>query len=147
MEEIIKNFLDAKGVEIVWATVKAELVKKIDKSTIQENYLTADEIESAILTALTSYMTSDQVNSAIASAISGIAQFKFETVDAVPTTGNSNTIYLVPKAGSADDVYTEYAFINGKAEPIGTTTIDLSQYWSKSELVPMTAAEIEAILV
>lgn len=147
MEDIIKTYLDDAGVRTLWATIKAELVKKIDKDTIQEDYMTAEEIESAILTALTDYMTSDQVNSAIAAAISGITQFKFEVVESVPTSGNTSTIYLVPKEGSDGDSYTEYAFINGVAEAIGTTSIDLSQYWSKTNLRAMTTSEIEAILV
>lgn len=147
MDDLTKTYLDDAGVRTLWAAIKAELVKKMDKDTIQEDYLTADEIESAILTALTDYTTSEQVTFAITTALAGITQFKFEVVDAIPTSGSSNIIYLVPTEGSSNNSFDEYAWINGAPELIGSTNIDMSQYWSKADLRAMTSSELTEILV
>lgn len=49
-----------------------------------------------------------------------------EVVDALPTQGENNTIYLIKKA-SKDGFY-EYIYTNGKWEEIGDLDIDLDQY-------------------
>lgn len=50
----------------------------------------------------------------------------------LPTTGIEKTIYLVPKSGT--EYYTQYMWINGRYENIGSTQIDLTQYALKSEI-------------
>ena len=46
---------------------------------------------------------------------------------------DTHTIYLVPKTGTAPDVYDEYLYINNSWELIGNTAVDLSNYYTKSE--------------
>lgn len=63
--------------------------------------------------------------------------FKVETVfvNTLPNTGDKNKIYLVPN-GTADDknLKDEYLWIDDKWERIGNTKIDLSGYYTKSEI-------------
>ena len=63
------------------------------------------------------------------------AGFHVEVVQTLPATGEVNTIYFVPKAGGANpDVYDEYMYINNAWEKIGSTEVDLSNYYNKTEV-------------
>ena len=63
------------------------------------------------------------------------AGFNVEVVQTLPETGEANTIYFVPKEGSANpDVYNEYMYINSAWEKIGSTEVDLSNYYNKTEV-------------
>ena len=53
-------------------------------------------------------------------------------VSQLPDTGDERTIYFVNKSGSLNDIYDEYMYIEGKWESIGSTAIDLSQYYDKA---------------
>lgn len=52
----------------------------------------------------------------------------------LPETGENYTIYLKKREDSENDSYDEYLFINNKWELIGNTEIDLSNYYTKSEI-------------
>lgn len=60
--------------------------------------------------------------------IGQIKTISIQVVDTLPTTGESNVIYLVPKEGSKDDIYNEYIWVNNAWELIGSTQIDLTGY-------------------
>ena len=56
-------------------------------------------------------------------------------VDELPQTGEPFTLYLVPSDPThASNVKDEYIYINSGWEKIGTTDIDLSNYYNKSEV-------------
>lgn len=81
--------------------------------------------------------TSNMVHEYVGNAISGVVQFNIEVVDKLPETSNAkeHTIYLVPSEEEEDqNVKTEYMYINGAWEMIGTTKVDLSGYLQKSAL-------------
>lgn len=140
-------FLNQDGVRTIWAAIKVELTKKVNASDL-EKYMTDDEIEAAILAALTNYMTSEQVTQAIASAIASVKTIKIEIVDTLPETGDSNSIYFVPAANGADpNLYNEYIYVNERWEQIGSTAIDMSQYWSRTDLTAITQEQLREILV
>ena len=42
-------------------------------------------------------------------------------------------------------MFDEYMWVNEKFELIGSTQIDLSDYWSKTDLVAITDEELDAI--
>lgn len=53
-----------------------------------------------------------------------------------PETGKENKIYVVPNpAGQGDDIYDEYAWVNGKWEKLGSfkASVDLSAYQTKQD--------------
>lgn len=66
---------------------------------------------------------------------------KVEVVTELPETGEGNTVYLVPKqSGSTGDLFDEYLYINNAWEHIGSADIDLSDYYTKSEVDDAIAA-------
>ena len=76
-------------------------------------------------------------------ALADITSFSFDVVHELPATGESNIIYLLDKGS---DIYIMYAYINGAWVELGTTEIDLSNYWSKDELVALNNTEIQNII-
>ena len=97
------------------------------------------------------YQNETEVQALIDASLEGITGIDFQVVTELPTTGQHGVIYLVHKSGTASDIYDEYIWVTpsgGTAdyEQIGTTEVDLTDYWGKTELVAMTTAEIDNIL-
>ena len=96
------------------------------------------------------FQNESQVNNLIANAIADITSFEYQIVPSLPATGEKGVIYLVSNSGTAPNIYDEYIWIasgsSGSFEKIGTTAVDLSGYWSKTELVAITNAEIDAVV-
>lgn len=162
--ENVSTYLDKNRTEELWTAITTKLAGKADLSALDgyttpdavataitaalTNYATNASVQTAIATALANYMTTSEVNDAIAKAVTEAAHITFQVVDALPDTGQPNVIYLVPSVDvDANNVKTEYMWINNAWEIIGTTTADLSDYWSKDELRVMTSEELQAILV
>lgn len=93
----------------------------------------------------TQIATTAFVQAAIAAGIEGITGFEFVVVESLPPTGEIGKIYLVSSGGSGQNAYNEYIWVNSAWEQIGTTAMDLSGYWSKTELVAITTTEIDAM--
>ena len=81
-----------------------------------------------------------QVNNLIAS----VNKPAFEVVDTLPESGEQNVIYLVKKDTSSEqnDVYDEYIWITDEDgashwEHIGSTAVDLSNYYTKTEITAL----------
>lgn len=159
----VNNFANSARIAELWTAIKTALALKAD-ITLLENYTTADAVATAIATALTNYATNDSVTSAITSAlayymttseindaiteaIGKVSGISIEVVDTLPESGKDKTIYFVKNGTSGNNAMDEYMWINEKWELIGSTRIDLTNYWSKEELKPMTSEELEAILV
>ena len=90
-----------------------------------------------------SYMT----NSEVLNAISNANHMSKSVVATLPTTGESNVMYLVPKTGSSNNVHEEFLWIDDKCEKIGdtSTSVDLSSYLKISDMVAVTNTEIDTI--
>lgn len=78
--------------------------------------------------------------------ISAVVTIDIEVVQALPTTDiSTTTIYLLPKTtAGTDDVYDEYINTTGTSagwELIGSTQVDLSNYYTKSETNTLLAAK------
>lgn len=158
---------DDDRVSELWAAIKVRLAGKVDTETLKDypkvdavvaaitealkGYPTDTEMQSAIATALTDYMTASEVNDAIAAAVTSASGLHYELVEELPEVGESNVIYLLPNGNEsneeADDFYDEWYYFNDTWNRIGSTGVDLSNYWSKDELQIMTAEELEEILV
>lgn len=71
--------------------------------------------------------------------ISAIATIQIEVVQTLPSTGQSNIIYLVPTSGggSTGNSYDEYVWVSSSSsfEKIGSTDIDLSNYVQKTQTI------------
>ncbi len=162
-----ESFLNGVRVGELWTAIKTELAKKANISDL-DNYTTPDAVASAIVAALADYpdnttvqttienalaeyMTTSEIanliGSTVSAAIAGSGHIKFSLVDTLPDSGEDNIIYLVPNGETSGNVKDEYMWVNEKWEVLGSTSVDLANYWSKDELAIMTAEELKAILV
>lgn len=96
------------------------------------------------------YQNEDEVQALIDAALADITGVEFEVVQSLPQSGEKGTIYLVSNSGSGQNTYDEYIWVEptgGTAhfEKIGSTDVDLSGYWAKTELTAITTAEIDTI--
>ena len=92
------------------------------------------------------FQTAAEVTAAIGDALDDVTGISYESVASLPATGEAGVIYLVPKTGgSGTNVKDEYIWTGSAFEKIGDTDVDLSGYWSTSDLVAITTAEIDTI--
>lgn len=97
--------------------------------------------------ALDDYYTKTQVDTTVETLegkISAIPKFAVSVVDALPATGEVATIYLVKTSESeTGNLYTEYIYVGGKFEKLGTQTLDLSNYatqaWVNTQINGLSA--------
>ena len=74
--------------------------------------------------------TQAEVNALIGS----IVTISILVVQELPVTGENNIIYLVPvEDPNPNNIYEEYIYVNNSWEMIGTTAVDLSNYYTKAE--------------
>lgn len=119
-----------KQVTAAKTKLQANIDKKADKATTLAGYGIADAY------------TKDEANTAIATAVANAHHLKREIVSVLPevSEANEDTIYMVPDAGNTDtagsnkSVYTEYMLVNGAFERIGTSDVDLSNYFTKDQV-------------
>lgn len=131
-----------KAVDVSVPTTVSELTDATD-------YAKTVDLPTAVseLTNDSGYQTASDVASAVANALDDVTGISYESVASLPATGEAGVIYLVPKTGGAGaNVKDEYIWTGSAFEKIGDTEVDLSNYWGKDELVPMTIAEIDEIL-
>lgn len=69
----------------------------------------------------------------IFTAIGDINSFEIAIVNELPATGDDHTIYFVPESAGSTS-HNEYMYIDNHWELIGSTTIDLSDYVTETEL-------------
>ena len=119
-----------KQVTAAKTELQANIDKKANKATTLAGYGIADAY------------TKDEANTAIAAAVANAHHLKREIVSVLPevSEANEDTIYMVPDASSTDaagsnkSVYTEYMLVNGAFERIGTSDVDLSNYFTKDQV-------------
>ncbi|MCL2488671.1 MAG: hypothetical protein FWE80_08305 [Oscillospiraceae bacterium] len=113
-------------------------------------------IKNAIMTSITAAIASDidegsdnqhaagakAVFDLINETLAAMVKLEIEIVEELPETGDTHTIYLLPDPDGSPGEYEQWMYKNGAWIQIGNTAIDLSGYWSKEELVPMTAADV-----
>ena len=75
--------------------------------------------------------TQDEVNE----LISKIPKFAITVVDELPTSEISlTTVYLVKTSETADNMYTEYIYVNNVWEKLGEQKVDLTDYYTKNQI-------------
>lgn len=72
----------------------------------------------------------------LSAEISKIPRFGIKVVENLPTQNiSTTTVYLVPDTdGSSPDLYTEYIYVDGKWEQLGKAKVNLSEYYTSSEV-------------
>lgn len=140
------KILDNNGVLFLVQQLLAKINASGDSFSGDYNDLTGKPTKLSDFTNDSNFQTDTQVITAINSAISGITGFSAVIVEALPTTGEANKIYLVAKEGTANDGYSEYMWINSKWEFIGSTSVDLTEYLKTTDVVSLTNQEILDII-
>ena len=68
------------------------------------------------------------------SLLGNLTRLTLQVVQELPEVGTEHVIYLVPNDESGNNVFEEWIFIQSKWEMIGTTEVDLSNYYTKEEV-------------
>lgn len=134
--------VDGVDVEIVDKKVNIDLSPYAKTTEVEAVQAIADaampKAGGAFTGAITIQAPAEDMNPAtkkyVDDAISGITEFEFSVVDALPKTGEKGVIYLVAHAHGTGDIYDEYIWVTDKFEKIGNTDIDLSSYVTDDEL-------------
>ena len=128
VEEIVGKESTGEGV------ASTGLIARVEALEAQDGVL-AGEID-ALETSLTNVYTKTETDSAIATAIAAVDHLSREIVEALPENANANVIYMVRREdGTGQDVYNEYMYINGAWEIIGDTSVDLTDYARKEDIL------------
>lgn len=110
------------------------LIGSVEALEAQDGVL-AGKID-ALETGLSNVYTKQQTDNAIAAAIAAVDHLSREIVGTLPENANENVIYMVLREGGAgQDVYNEYMYINGAWEIIGDTSVDLTDYAKKEDIL------------
>ena len=104
-------------------------------TAIPEEYITEEELEAKDYA--TETFVIEQINNA--------EHFHREIVDALPLTGKDNVLYLVPKKGSDKDIYNEYIWTGADYEFMGTTAVDLTDYYQKNEVDELLGTKVNKV--
>lgn len=110
------------------------LIARVEALEAQDGVL-AGEIN-ALETGLSNVYTKQETDNAIATAIAAVDHLSREIVETLPENANANVIYMVRReGGTGQDVYNEYMYINGAWEIIGDTSVDLTSYAKKEDIL------------
>lgn len=110
--------------------------EEIEQTTNKKNTITQNSNDYpsglAVFNALSNYYTKGQVDA----LISFIPEFDIDVVETLPTQDiSTTTIYLVPSQDpQTANSYDEFIYVNNNWEQIGSTAIDLSNYYTKEEV-------------
>lgn len=152
-----KGYVDQNGGKIdvikVNGTTQTITNKEVDLSVPTKlSDLTNDSnfITNAVNNLVNYYTKTETYTKAeVNNLIGSISSLNILIVQTLPTEDiSTTTIYFVPRTtAETQNVYDEFIYVNNAWEEIGSTEIDLSNYWSKTELTAITTAEIDAIVV
>ena len=129
------------GLQFTGATVTDDSVN--DKTVVAiptklSDFINDTNFITSTVSNLTNYYLKSETytKAEVDSMVSAITALNILVVQTLPTQDiSTTTIYLVPKqTPETQDVYDEYIYINNAWEHIGTTQIDLSNYYTKAEV-------------
>ena len=108
------------------------------------------DVESGIASDLTNYYTKTQIDETVGdleNKISAIPKFNILVVQTLPTTDiSTTTVYLVPSDNpKTGNIFEEYIYVNNQWELLGSQKIDLSNYYTKTEVDNLVAHKINSL--
>ena len=130
--EAVKGIVGEKSAEE--GVASTGLIGSVEALKAQDGVL-AGEID-ALETSLSNVYTKKDTDNAIAAAIAAVDHLSREIVGTLPENANENVIYMVRReSGTGQDVYNEYMYINEAWEIIGDTSVDLTGYAKKEDIL------------
>lgn len=132
-----------------------DIINKETEDNINTINKSISSITSNLETIVVDNLTSDDTTKALSakqgkvlkSLIDAIKSFSIivlQEEEDLPGTGNPNTLYFKKKEGSDKDIYNEYIYIENTWELIGSTEVDLSNYYTKDQVY--TKSEVDSKL-
>ena len=119
---------------------RSEIPTKVSDLTNDSGFVNSTQVNTAL--AAYTYPSQDlYTQSDIDTMLSQISSLKIEVVDALPSTGNADTIYLLKVRQQGNDMYQEYFWVNNAWELIGG--IDLTDYYTKTEVNTLVTAKAD----
>lgn len=115
----------------------SDIPTKVSELTNDSEFITISSVPTKVseLTNDSDFQTETEVNNLIAAAVGDITSLEYEVVTALPTAGEKGTIYLIASTTTTDNnIYDEYIWLGSSYEKIGTTDIDLSNYYTQTEV-------------
>lgn len=120
------------------ATINSSITNLSDEIDNIVNVEIGDQLKASIIDNLTSSDTEKALSARqgkiLKELIDNLANLQITVVDTLPTTGESNIIYLIKKVGTGTDIHDEYVYVEGNWEKIGTTDVDLTNYYTKTQV-------------
>lgn len=112
------------------ARLMGELLSKVSELENDAGYITKAAAD------LENYYRKSEVytQEEVKALVSAIPKFGISVVSALPTEGISETTVYLVSGGEGSDLYTEYIYVSGKWEILGSQKIDLSGYAKKEDL-------------
>lgn len=119
---------------------RSEIPTKVSDLINDSGFVNSTQVSAAL--AAYTYPSQDlYAQSDIDTMLSQISSLKIEVVDALPSTGNADTIYLLKVRQQGNDMYQEYFWVNNAWELIGG--IDLTDYYTKTEVNTLLTAKAD----
>lgn len=119
---------------------RSEIPTKVSDLTNDSGFVNSTQVNNAL--AAYTYPSQDlYTQSDIDTMLAQISSLKIEVVDALPSTGNADTIYLLKVRQQGNDIYQEYFWVNNAWELIGG--IDLTDYYTKTEVNTLLTAKAD----
>ena len=123
------NKLQLAQGNLLYARVNGIDLGAVYDTQAQANTIVARDNQGHVIGATPTDPTHLTTKSYVDSAIGSVSTIKFSIVSELPSTGESNIIYLVPNTTSSEkNVYDEYIWVNNAFEIIGSTAVDLTNY-------------------
>lgn len=111
-------------------TANITVPTKTSDVTNDSDFVNSTQVSNAL--AAYTYPSQDlYTQSDIDTMLAQISSLKIEVVNALPQTGNADTIYLLRVRQQGDDMYQEYFWVNNAWELIGG--VDLTDYYTKTQ--------------
>lgn len=112
------------------------------KKEVEEEYALKEELPdtstfiSRTVNNLANYYLKDETytKEEVLALIGNIGTVSIQKVTQLPETASNNIIYLVPREGPETDVHDEYLYVDNEWELIGSTQVDLNNFYSKEEI-------------
>ena len=141
--KVIKRLCEESGNLVDYKADKSEIPVNTSDLYNDSGFITnlVDDLANYYLKSET--YTQAEVNS----LIGAISTLHIEVVQTLPTEDiSTNTIYLVPKqTAGQNDTYDEYIYVNNHWEHIGSTDIDLTNYYTKTETDTLLDGKVDKV--
>ena len=93
------------------------------------------ENDTGFITKTVADLTNYYDKTAVDNKLSAVPKFSIAVVQSLPTDNiSATTVYLLPSEQGENNVYEEYLYVNGEWEKLGSQKVDLTDYYTKSEI-------------